>query len=299
MPTPILHAQNLSKHYGSISALDGLDLIVEKGQIFGLLGPNGSGKTTLLAILLDVIHASGGTYTWFDGQAPPCARHKIGALLETPNFYPYLNADQNLRLVASIKKVSNPPLDFLLDLVQLKERRRSPFKTYSLGMKQRLALAACLIGDPDVLILDEPTNGLDPEGMIQIRKIIQQIGQQGKTIILASHILDEVEKICTHVAIIKKGRRLASGAVGSILNEQPLIEIGTIPARMEELHQLLSSRSLAKIISKNESFLSLRLNEGHTLGELNQLAFDHGILLDHLISKPSSLESEFLKITQS
>ena len=208
---PVLTAKNLAKSYGSLAALDGLDLTVEAGQVFGLLGPNGSGKTTLLAVLLDVLHPSGGSFTWFDGTAGEQVRNRIGALLETPNFYPYLNADQNLSMVALIKGMANPPLDSLLDLVQLKERRRSPYKTYSLGMKQRLALAACLVGDPDVLILDEPTNGLDPEGMVEVRNIIQKIAAQGKTIILASHILDEVEKICSHVAIIKKGRLLAIG----------------------------------------------------------------------------------------
>ena len=206
LPMPALTVRNLSRNYGSLVALDGLNLEVEAGQVFGLLGPNGSGKTTLLAVLLDVLHPSGGSFTWFDGAEGEGVRRRIGALLETPNFYPYLNADQNLSIVASIKRVSNAPLDGLLDLVQLKERRRSAYKTYSLGMKQRLALAACLVGDPDVLILDEPTNGLDPEGMVEVRRLIQKIAAQGKTIILASHMLDEVEKICSHVAILKKGR---------------------------------------------------------------------------------------------
>jgi ABC-type multidrug transport system ATPase subunit len=218
---PVLTVKNLTKSYGQLVALESLNLNVEAGQVFGLLGPNGSGKTTLLGILLDVLHPSSGTFTWFDGTEGEHVRRRIGAFLETPNFYPYLNADQNLSLVASIKRVSNPPLDSLLELVQLKDRHRSPFRTYSLGMKQRLALAACLVGDPVVLILDEPTNGLDPEGMVEVRHIIQKIAAQGKTIILASHILDEVEKICSHVAIIKKGKLLAAGAIGSILSDKP------------------------------------------------------------------------------
>jgi len=245
---PVLSVHNLAKNYGSLAALDGLSLSVEQGQVFGLLGPNGSGKTTLLAILLEVIHPSGGSFTWFDGTEGDRVRRRIGALLETPNFYPYLNADQNLSIVASLKRRPSPPVDELLDLVQLKERRRSAYKTYSLGMKQRLALAACLVGDPDVLILDEPTNGLDPEGMVEMRQVIQKIAAQGKTIILASHILDEVEKICSHVAIIKKGKLLATGAMGSILSDQPTVEVGA--ADIESQHRLLSAIPLARKISR-------------------------------------------------
>jgi len=293
---PVLTVKSVAKNYGSLAALDGLDLTVEAGQVFGLLGPNGSGKTTLLAILLDVIHPSGGSFTWFDGREGDQARNRIGALLETPNFYPYLNADQNLSIVASIKRRSNPPVDALLDLVQLKDRRRSPYKTYSLGMKQRLALAACLVGDPDVLILDEPTNGLDPEGMVEVRHIIQKIAAQGKTIILASHILDEVEKICSHVAIIKKGKLLAVGAIGSILSDQPTVEAGA--PDLEKLFQFLSSCFLVKKITRQDNRLILELQTGRNPGELNQLAFEHGIVLDHLVLKRQSLEVEFLEITR-
>jgi ABC-type multidrug transport system ATPase subunit len=163
-------------------------------------------------------------------------------------------------------------------------------------MKQRLALAACLVGDPDVLILDEPTNGLDPEGMVEMRQVIQKIAAQGKTIILASHILDEVEKICSHVAIIKKGKRLAAGAIGSILSDQPTVEAGA--ADLERLFQFLSSCFLVKKISRGENRLILELAPSRTPAELNQLAFEHGIVLDHLVLKRQSLEVEFLEITR-
>jgi ABC-2 type transport system ATP-binding protein len=293
---PVLTVNKLAKNYGSLAALDGMDLTVEAGQVVGLLGSNGSGKTTLMAVLLNVLHSSGGTFTWFDGTDGEHVRKRIGALLETPNFYPYLNADQNLSLVASIKGVSNPPLDSLLDLVQLKNRRRSPYKTYSLGMKQRLALASCLVGEPDVLILDEPTNGLDPEGMVEVRHIIQKIAARGKTILLASHILDEVEKICSHVAIIKKGKLLASGAVGSILSDQPTLEVGAVD--VEKLFQVLSGVQMVKKISRNDSFLVLELEPGRNPEDLNRVAFEHGILLSHLVLKRRSLEVEFLEITR-
>ena len=295
-PMPVLTVSNLAKNYGSLRALDGLSLSVEQGQVFGLLGPNGSGKTTLLAILLEVIHPSSGSFSWFDGSEGEKVRRRIGALLETPNFYPYLNADQNLSLVAAIKQVANPPLDELLELVQLKDRRKSPFKTYSLGMKQRLALAACMVGDPDVLILDEPTNGLDPAGMVEMRHIILKIAGQGKTIILASHILDEVEKICSHVAIIKKGKLLASGAIGSILSDQPTVEAGATD--IEQLFRLLSSTSLATKITRKDNRLILELALGRSPEDLNRLAFENGIILDHLVQKKQSLEVEFLEITR-
>jgi ABC-2 type transport system ATP-binding protein len=292
---PALTVTNLSKSYGSLMALEGLDLTVETGEVFGLLGPNGSGKTTLLAVLLDVLHPSGGSFTWFEGRGGDNVRRRIGALLETPNFYPYLNADQNLSIVASIKRVP-PPWDHLLDLVQLRGRRRSLYKTYSLGMKQRLALAGCLIGDPDVLILDEPTNGLDPEGMVEVRHIIQRIAAQGKTIILASHMLDEVEKLCSHVAILKRGRLLAMGAVGSILSDQPTVEAGA--ADIEGLFQFLSRSPLVRKITRNNDRLILELEPAGNPAQLNRLAFEHGIVLDHLVLKRQSLEDEFLEITR-
>jgi ABC-2 type transport system ATP-binding protein len=300
MTAPVLTTHALTKNYGRIAALCGLDLQIQSGQIFGLLGPNGSGKTTFLATILDVLHPTSGSYTWFEGKEGPLVRRRIGALLETPNFYPYLDADQNLGIVATIKgcPAAAADLDPLLELVQLKDRRRSPFKTYSLGMKQRLALAACLVGQPDVLILDEPTNGLDPEGMIEVRKIILQIAAQGKTILLASHILDEVEKICTHAAILKQGRCLATGAVGSILGGRPVVEAVTSDADAEKLHTLLSTLPFVLNLHRQGIRLTFELAEGHLPGEINRLAFERGITLDHITQKSRSLEAEFLEITR-
>ncbi len=293
----VLTVTNLGKSYGRLVALQGLNLTIEPGQVFGLLGPNGSGKTTFLALLLDVLRPTSGSFTWFEGKEGSNPRRRIGALLETPNFYPYLNADQNLSLVAAIKQVSHRDLDALLDLVQLKQRRRSPFKTYSLGMKQRLALAACLVGDPDVLILDEPTNGLDPEGMVEVRHIIKKIASQGKTILFASHLLDEVEKICSSVAILKEGKLLAVGSVGAILSEQPTIEAGAI--QIDALFEVFSASALVRKITRAENRLCLELAPGATAEQLNRLAFEHDVTLDHLVVRRQSLEMEFLKITRS
>ena len=219
----VLQIQNLTKNYGAITAVNQLSLSIKSGEIYGLLGPNGSGKTTTLGMILGIIEPDSGTYNWFDGKdKEDDSRKRIGTLLETPNFYPYMNAMKNLEIVAHIKKAKDVPYQELLELVNLYHRRTHPFKNYSLGMKQRLAIAAAMIGNPDVLIFDEPTNGLDPQGIAEVRHTINKIAKQGKTIIMASHILDEVEKICSHVAIIKNGNLLATGTVGSIIsNDKP------------------------------------------------------------------------------
>jgi ABC-2 type transport system ATP-binding protein len=295
----ILTTQALTKHYGRVAALNGLDLTIEAGQVFGLLGPNGSGKTTLLGTILNVLQPTSGAFTWFDGAEGAHVRRRIGALLETPNFYPYLSADQNLGLVAAIKGLPSFDPTPLLDLVQLTDRRHSPFRTYSLGMKQRLALASCLVGDPDVLILDEPTNGLDPEGMIEVRNVLQKIAAQGKTILLASHILDEVEKVCTHVAILKQGRCLALGPVGSILGGRPTVQVGVSDTSIQKLQALLALQPFVLNLKQLGSRLTLELADGHLPEEINRLAFENGITLGHLSSQSRSLETEFLEITRS
>jgi ABC-2 type transport system ATP-binding protein len=198
----VLAINNLSKSYGKVKALDNLNLKIEAGNVYGLLGPNGSGKTTTLGIILGILSSDTGSFKWFDGKYGDNPRKKIGSILETPNFYPYLTASENLEIVRRIKKADKSNFDHLLKKVDLYERRRSKFQTYSLGMKQRLAIASTLIGNPEVLIFDEPTNGLDPQGIAEVRSILKNIASEGKTVILASHILDEVEKICSHVAII-------------------------------------------------------------------------------------------------
>ena len=210
----ILEAENLTKHYGNIKALTNFSLVVEPGSIYGILGPNGSGKTTCLSIILDVIRADSGSYEWFGKPSSHnTRRRRIGALLETPNFYPYLTAAENLKVAAAIKKRGSKHIHTALQVTDLGSRRNSRYRTYSLGMKQRLAIASALLSNPEALVLDEPTNGLDPQGIAEIRTLIRDIGSEGKTIILASHMLDEVEKVCSHVAILKSGELVASGKV--------------------------------------------------------------------------------------
>jgi len=292
----VLVTNNLTKKYGKLTALDNLNLNIEAGNVYGLLGPNGSGKTTTLGIILGILHQDGGGYEWFDGQFGPKARMKIGAILETPNFYPYLNAYENLRITATIKGISNPDYEKLLKLVDLYERRKSKFKTYSLGMKQRLAIAATLIGKPEVVIFDEPTNGLDPQGIAEVRNILKRIADSGKTVLMASHILDEVEKICSHVAIIKKGKLLATGPVGSILSSDPLVEVAA--EDMEKLFDLMSGLDLVKNVHKIDKIFECTIDRNISAADINRIAHDHGIILTHIVGRNRRLEEEFLEITR-
>jgi len=210
----ILTLTNLTKHYGRVKAVDGLSFTIEKGNVYGILGPNGSGKSTTLGMVLNVINPTNGDFYWFDGSdTTHNALKKVGAIIEHPNFYPYMTATQNLSLVCKIKNVPISKVEEKLEIVGLLDRKDSKFSTYSLGMKQRLAIASALLNDPEILILDEPTNGLDPQGIHQIREIIKKIAVGGTTILLASHLLDEVEKVCSHVVILRKGVKLYAGRV--------------------------------------------------------------------------------------
>lgn len=193
-------------------AVKNVSLEIQKGNVYGLLGPNGSGKSTTLGIILNVVNKTSGHYEWFGGRLETHqALKKVGAIIERPNFYPYMTAAENLQLVCKIKGTSYDKVDEKLRLVGLYERRDSKFRTFSLGMKQRLAIASALLNDPEILILDEPTNGLDPQGIHQIRDIIKQIAANGTTILLASHLLDEVEKVCSHVLVLRKAKFCTPG----------------------------------------------------------------------------------------
>lgn len=293
---PILQTYQLTKQYGGITAIDNLNFTVEQGQIMGLLGPNGSGKTTTLGLILGVLRPTSGNYTWFDSPYDHTHRLRIGSILETPNFFPYLNADKNLDIVRQIKQMDEQSFDEILDFVKLKDRRKSKFKTYSLGMKQRLAIASTLIGDPDVVIFDEPTNGLDPEGIAEVRETLQRIADQGKTVIMASHILDEVEKICSHVTIIKNGNLLASGPVGAILSDDMTIEIGS--PDMEALIRLVEEYHGIASVKKFPTYLECTADKDIDIVKINTFAVNSGIPINRLIARKRRLEEEFLQITQ-
>ena len=291
----VLRIDNLSKNYGHVKALDGLNLSVSKGQEMGLLGPNGSGKTTTLGVILGILNQTGGDYTWFENSYNGQHRMRIGAILETPNFYPYLNADDNLDIVRQIKNVEEKNFDELLSLVKLMGRRKSQFRTYSLGMKQRLAIAATLIGNPEVVIFDEPTNGLDPEGIAEVRSILKKVADDGRTVIMASHILDEVEKICSHVSILKQGKLLSSGPVGSILSNDMMIEISS--SDLNALSEFLQTLTYVKTIQKEGSMLICTAEDSTKMSELNRLAMNAGHEINHLVGRKRKLEEEFLTIT--
>jgi ABC-2 type transport system ATP-binding protein len=291
----ILQVEKLKKQYGKLVAVNEVSFTVKKGSVFGLLGPNGSGKTTMLCCIMGILNADSGQYSWLNGTDETEARKKIGALIETPNFYPYLSAEKNLEIVALIKQQGKDRIDAVLKEVGLYERRSSSFKTFSLGMKQRLAIASALLTNPEILVLDEPTNGLDPQGINEIRQIILQQSKAGKTIILASHLLNEVEKVCTDVVILKKGNVLASGTVSSLLQQTNQIEI----AANNNDALLLALQTIPNVISASfnkQQRITVELEKGYSPAELNAVLFSKSISISHLQQVNTDLESEFLKL---
>ncbi|MGM0478262.1 MAG: ABC transporter ATP-binding protein [Bacteroidota bacterium] len=294
----VLTTQHLRKEYKDTVAVKDLSITVEEGQIFGLLGPNGSGKTTTLGMLLGVIKPKKGTYSWFGNGQKDENRKNIGALLETPNFYPYLNAVDNLKIVAQIKDVAgvNEAIERVLKRVNLWERKKSKFKTFSLGMKQRLALASCMMADPDVLVLDEPTNGLDPQGIAEIRSLIMDIAKEGKTIVIASHLLDEIEKMCTHVAIMKHGKLLQVGTLEEIMTQDRMLMI-----RADDLKKtktVIKTIDYISIIDEVMDELLIAVDEKYTNAEINEVFAENGVYLSGLRDHKKNLESTFLEIVK-
>ncbi|MBK7292195.1 MAG: ABC transporter ATP-binding protein [Chitinophagaceae bacterium] len=300
----VLSLKNIKKNYGSLKALDDISFDVPKGSVFGILGPNGSGKTTMLGIVMDILKATSGNFYWNGEQGSSSEmRKQIGTLLETPNFYHYLSAEKNLKIAAAIKGRSYDEIPVVLKKVNLLERKDSKFSTYSLGMKQRLAIASTLLGSPDILVFDEPTNGLDPAGIAEIRELMKDLNRQGKTIIMASHILDEVEKVCTHVAIIQKGVLKTVGTVQEVLNAAPTdnkvvtLEIEVSADNIAGLEEVL--QQLPGILSVTNTGSSLIIESAETLSSssINKYCFEKGIVLSQLALKKKTLEKRFLEIT--
>lgn len=294
----ILTVNNLTKKFGYLTAVQDLSFSIEKGNVYGILGPNGSGKSTTLGIVLNVVNSTNGSFSWFDGNTSTHdALKKVGAIIERPNFYPYMTALQNLKLVCKIKEVPENKIKDKLELVGLWERKDSKFRTYSLGMKQRLAIASALLNDPEILILDEPTNGLDPQGIHQIRQIIKKIATQGTTILLASHLLDEVEKVCSHVVILRKGKKLYSGSVDGMLASFGFFELKTedngVLIKFLEEHP-----NFGEIKTENGLITAFLKNEMKS-DELNNILFKKGIVLSHLVKRKESLEEQFLTLTEN
>ncbi|WP_242094660.1 ABC transporter ATP-binding protein [Aestuariivivens sediminicola] len=292
----ILKLNNLTKKFGYLTAVKDLSFTINKGNVYGILGPNGSGKSTTLGIVLNVVNKTSGDFQWFDGKVSTHeALKKVGAIIERPNFYPYMTGSQNLKLVCKIKGVPYTKINKKLELVGLLERKDSKFATYSLGMKQRLAIASALLNDPEILILDEPTNGLDPQGIHQIREIIKQIAAKGTTILLASHLLDEVEKVCSHVVVLRKGEKLYSGRVDEMISSHGFFQLKC--NNQEALLSFLKTNEAFGTIKVQDEFITAFLNEPLNSEELNRQLFKKGIVLTHLVQRKESLEEQFLKLT--
>jgi ABC-2 type transport system ATP-binding protein len=288
----VLEIQNLNKYYGTLKAVNDLSFSVEKGQIYGILGPNGSGKTTTLGMITSVLNPTKGNFKWFGQQINNQVKRRIGTILETPNFYPYLSAKRNLQISALIKNCDKKRIDEVIEFVGLSEYKKLNFKKFSLGMKQRLAIANALLANPEVLILDEPTNGLDPTGIIEVREMIIELANQGKTILLASHLLDEVQKICTHTVILKKGKLLYNGLISESDSNQ--IEISC--SNIDNLKSSLGEINGLNLLEEKDNYLTVEL-ETMKSEELNRILFEKGITLSHLSTKRHGLEKIFMDIT--
>lgn len=292
----ILEVKNLTKKFRHI-AVNNISFDVEKGNVYGLLGPNGSGKSTTFGMLLSTINPTSGSWKWFGKEGTDTdTLKKIGAIIEQPNFYPYLSAEKNLEIVAEIKGTPRQRIDEVLEIVKLLDRKKDAFRTYSLGMKQRLSIASALLADPEVLILDEPTNGLDPEGIIQIRDIINQIAKSGTTIIVASHLLDEIEKICSHVIVLKQGTAIYSGSVDAMSNTKGFFELKA--DHVPELISALESFGIFSSVKLRENLVIAQISEDISASELNRKLFEKGLSLSHLQKKKESLETQFLELVK-
>ena len=294
----ILNISNLTKKFGHLTAVKNLSFNIEKGNVYGILGPNGSGKSTTLGIVLNVVNKTSGEFHWYDGSLTTHqALKKVGAIIERPNFYPYMTAYQNLKLVCRIKEISHDSINKTLEIVGLLNRKDHVFNSFSLGMKQRLAIASALLNDPEILILDEPTNGLDPQGIHQIREIIKKIAEAGTTILLASHLLDEVEKVCSHVVVLNKGVNIFSGRVDELISSNGFFELKT--SQQDELIDLIDSHTNFVRTKIEGELITAFLKLPMEAEEFNKLLFKKGIILSHLVKRKESLEEQFLQLTEN
>lgn len=292
----VIETRSLSKTYGTIKAVENLSLSVSRGGVFGLLGPNGSGKTTTMGMLLGLVKPSGGSFHIFGQEgATPSVLRKVGAIIETPSFYPYLSGRDNLRFFQGLSGKGSPEeIEELLKRVDLSARARSKFSTYSLGMKQRLGIAYALLGDPEMVFLDEPTNGLDPAGVAEVRDLIVDLGSGGRTVILSSHILHEVEMVCEKVAILSKGRLIAQGRVRDLLEHQDAVQLKTTDDNAAL--KLLTSLKWIESVTFEEGGLVVKAPLTRSW-ELSKALAETGIYIQKLTPASVSLEEYFLGIT--
>jgi ABC-2 type transport system ATP-binding protein len=294
MAAPAIETFNLSKRFNRTYAVDNISIRVEPGQVYGFLGPNGSGKTTTIGMILGITTPTAGDISLFGGNNLLHARKRVGATLEQPNFYPYLTGRENLQIVAGIKAIGETAIAAALETVDMTDRAGKEFRKFSLGMKQRLALAAAILGDPELLILDEPTNGLDPEGMVEIRELILKLASLGKTIFLASHLLTEVERICTHVAIIKKGQLLKQGTVADVTSGVPTYHLAA--RDLNGLYEAVKNYPETRLAERRHDTVEVELNNNDPAA-LNRYLTNQGIFLSELSEQERSLEEAFMELT--
>ncbi|HPD96293.1 MAG TPA: ABC transporter ATP-binding protein [Tenuifilaceae bacterium] len=289
---PILSVDSLSKRYKNVSALNKLSFNVNKGEVLGILGPNGSGKTTLLSIILGVRKACSGTFNWFGENYTHNINKRIGALLEVPYFYPYLSVKRNMEITAINRNCTTDEIYQAIEQVELTEKLNHPVYTLSLGMKQRLAIAQTLVGNPPVLVFDEPTNGLDPEGIAFVRRLIRQQHENGKTIIIASHNLDEIQRVCTHVIILKNGQSIANGKVDELLKLKQIVQVET--DKVEGLKAIVANNPNFKIIDSYSEGITISVANNEAIKLLNEQLTDKNIVPKLFEIRQPSLEEIFL-----
>jgi ABC-2 type transport system ATP-binding protein len=293
--TTIVETHSLTKRYGSgVLAVDSVDMSVRRGEVYGFLGPNGAGKTTTLRMLVGLIRPTSGTVT-VAGHAPgdPAGLAKIGSLIESPGFYPYLSGRENLRVIGDLVGVDNKRVEEMLDLIELGSRAGRKFGTYSTGMKQRLGVAAALLKDPELVILDEPTNGLDPQGMAEMRKLIKDIGQGDRTVLLSSHLLGEVEAICDRVGVISNGHLVKQATVRDLLGEEGVL-VRAQP--IEQAQDVLTRMFGPAAVSRQDGAIHLTTKPENS-AQINRELVGAGVGVSELRPFERSLEEVFFQLT--
>ncbi|MDQ3966350.1 MAG: ATP-binding cassette domain-containing protein [Actinomycetota bacterium] len=295
MDPVVVETANLTKRYGKrIVAVDNLNLTVRRGEVYGFLGPNGAGKTTTLRMLLGLIRPTSGTVSVLDrSPGKPESLARVGALVESPAFYPYLSGRDNLRVIARYVGVPKERIEAALELVDLTDRARDKFSTYSMGMKQRLGVAAALLKDPELLILDEPTNGLDPAGMADMRDLIRRLSSDERTVLLSSHLLGEVQQVCDRVGVISRGRLIAESTVEELRGKGALLVAAEpLDRAREHVEQLLGPERVEVLNG------TLRLDaDPATAGRINRELVGAGVEVIELRSIERTLEEVFLEMT--
>jgi ABC-2 type transport system ATP-binding protein len=295
-PELVIETDGLTKSYGDVLAVDHLSLRVPRGGVFGFLGPNGSGKTTTMGMLLGLVQRTSGEARIF-GQ--PAGRsdtlRRIGAMVESPTFYPYLSGRANLRYFQGIGRRGAPAdIERLLDLVDLGTRADSKFGTYSLGMKQRLGVACALLGDPDLVFLDEPTNGLDPAGVVEVRELIRDLGKGGRTIVLSSHLLAEAELVCDNVAVLSHGKLIVQGGITELLRQHDSVRLGT--TNDTAAAGLLSAQPWIESVASGESDLVVTAPPDRA-ADISRTLAEAGIYVTKLVPIHRTLEEFFMDVT--